>query len=108
MAGKIGQQTHAVDLGFLENPAGLSFFQAARRVECIFSHKPRLGCAVRSTDDPVQFCQEPFLDFAPAALHHFEYQNETAKHRLFVKFMGCWAPRVPCPCTSLIIFTTAN
>ncbi|MCK5879416.1 MAG: type VI secretion system baseplate subunit TssG [Holophagae bacterium] len=97
MAGKPGQQTYTVNLGFLENPVGLSFFQAARRVECIFSHKPRLGCAVRSVDDPIQFCQEPFLDFAPATLHRFEHQNKTAKPRLFVKFMGLLGPQGPMP-----------
>ena len=97
MAGKIGQETDAVDLGFLENPAGLSFFQAARRVECMFSDKPRLGCTVRSADDPIQFCQEPFLDFAAAALHRFEHRNKTAKHRLFVKFMGLLGPQSPMP-----------
>lgn len=97
MAGNLRQQTYTVNLGFLENPAGLSFFQAARRVECIFSHKPRLGCAVRSVDDPIQFCQEPFLGFAPATLHRFEHQNKTTKPRLFVKFMGLLGPQSPMP-----------
>lgn len=97
MAGKPGQQTNAVDLRFLENPAGLSFYQAARRVECRFAHKPRLGRAVRSVDDPLQFCQEPSLGFAPATLQRFEHQKKNAKPRLLVNFMGLLGPQGPMP-----------
>jgi type VI secretion system protein ImpH len=97
MAGKPGKQTYAVDLGFLENPPGLSFYQAARRVECGFRHKPRLGYAVRSGDDPVQFCQEPGLGFAPATLHGFEQQKKRSKPRIFVNFLGLLGPQGPMP-----------
>jgi type VI secretion system protein ImpH len=97
MAGKSGQQTGSIELGFLENPAGLSFFQAVRRVECGFAHKPRLGCAVRSVDDPIQFCQHPSLGFAPATLQRFEHPKKNAKARLLVNFMGLLGPHGPLP-----------
>ena len=97
MASQSGYPTHTVDLRFLENPAGLSFFQAARRVECAFSNQPRLGCATRSMDDPIQFCQEPSLGFAPATLQRFERQKKTAKPRLMVNFLGLLGPQGPLP-----------
>ncbi len=68
MAGKFREQAHSVDFGFLEDPAGLSFYQAVRRVECRVAHQPRIGHATRSADEPIQFCQEPSLGFAPATL----------------------------------------
>jgi len=97
MASEIRDQAHAVNLQFLENPAGLSFFQAARRVECAASGKPRLGYSTRSTDDPVQFCQEPSLCFAPAALHRFIQPAHHNKPRLMVNFMGLLGPHGPMP-----------
>lgn len=97
MATKFGDQTHTVDLGFLENPAGLSFYQAARRVECLFSHRPRIGYATRSSDEPIQFCQEPSLSFAPATLRRFERQKKAGKPRLMVNFLGLLGPQGPMP-----------
>jgi type VI secretion system protein ImpH len=97
MAGKSGNQAHPLNLGFLENPTGLSFFQAVRRVECEASDKPRLGAAARASDDPIQFCQEPSLGFAPATLNRFERQKKTGKPRLMVNFMGLLGPQGPMP-----------
>jgi len=98
MASKSGDQTNAVDLRFLENPVTLSFFQAARRVECGFPGKPRLGCATRAADDPVQFCQEPSLGFATSTLQRYEaLSKKTAKPRLVVNFLGLLGPQGPMP-----------
>jgi type VI secretion system protein ImpH len=97
MAGKPWDQTHALDLRFLENPVGLSFYQAVRRLECLFAHKPRIGYAKRSPDDPVQLCQEPSLRFAPATLQRFERRKNDGKPRLMVNFMGLLGPQGPMP-----------
>ncbi len=97
MASKIGNQTHALDLRFLENPAGLSFYQSARRVECASPDKPRLGYSNRSADDPIQFCQEPSLSFAPATLQRYEQPKQTEKPRLMVNFFGLLGPHGPMP-----------
>jgi type VI secretion system protein ImpH len=97
MASKFRKQAHSVDLGFLENPAGLSFYQAVRRVECQFANQPRIGHATRSADEPIQFCQEPSLGFAPATLQRFERQKKTGKPRLMVNFMGLLGPQGPMP-----------
>lgn len=97
MAGKVGDQTHSLDLRFLENPAGTSFYQAARRVECAFPDKPRLGNSTRAKDDPIQFCQEPSLTFAPATLQRYVPQTQTAKARLLINFFGLLGPHGPMP-----------
>lgn len=97
MAGKSGKQTRPLNLRFLENPIGLSFFQAARRVECEASHKPRLGTATRAAGDPIQFCQEPSLGFAPTTLKRLERNKTTGKPRLMVTFMGLLGPQGPMP-----------
>ncbi len=97
MAGESGYPTPAVELQFLENPVGLNFFQAARRVECLFVNKPRLGFARRAADDPIQFCQEPSLAFAPTTLQRFERSTRSGKPRLVVNFMGLLGPQGPMP-----------
>jgi len=97
MAGKFGGQTHALKLRYLENPVGLSFFQAVRRLECHFSDKPRVGYATRSSDEPIQFCQEPSLRFSPATLQRYEQATETSKARLIVNFLGLLGPQGPMP-----------
>jgi type VI secretion system protein ImpH len=97
MASEIRDQTHPVDFRFLKNPTGLSFFQAARRVECAAPNKPRIGYATRSADDSIQFCQEPSLCFAPATLQRFEQPKQREKPRLMVNFLGLLGPHGPMP-----------
>ena len=97
MACESGHPTPAVGLQFLEDPVGLNFFQAARRVECLFANKPRVGYARRSADDPIQFCQEPSLTFAPTTLQRFEWSARSGKPRLVVNFMGLLGPQGPMP-----------
>ena len=97
MAGKSGISKNAVDFRFLENPAGLDFFQAARKVECAAPAKPRIGHGTRSADDPIQFGQEPSLAFAPSTLHGYQRPNSSGKARLTVNFLGLLGPQGPLP-----------
>jgi type VI secretion system protein ImpH len=97
MATQFRNQAHALDLGFLEDPVGLSFYQVARRVECAMPHKPRIGHSTRSADDPIQFCQEPSLSFAPATLQRYVRPQKAAKPRLMVNFLGLLGPQGPMP-----------
>lgn len=97
MAGTTGDQTNALKLQCLENPVGMSFFQAARRVDCCFPDAPRIGYADKSADEPIQFCQDPYLGFAPATLQRYVTPTETSKPRLMVNFMGLLGPQGPLP-----------
>ena len=97
MAGKSGVSKNAVDFGFLENPTGLDFFQAARKVECAVPTKPRIGHGTRSADDPIQFGQEPSLAFASSTLHSYQRPNILGQRRLMVNFFGLLGPQGPLP-----------
>ena len=97
MAGKSRDQTYAVKLTCLENPVGLNFFQTARRIECLFPDTPRIGHALRSADEPVQFCQEPSLCFAATTLQRYLPPKENSRPRLMVNFMGLLGPQGPMP-----------
>ncbi len=97
MADAGGHSTHAVGLDFLENPVGLSFYQAVRRLECVYRDKPRIGHSARGADDPVQFCQEPSLGFAPSTLLRFDRNRATGKPRLVGRFLGLLGPNGPMP-----------
>ncbi len=106
MAGKSRNQTYALKLTCLENPVGLSFFQTVRRVECLFPDLPRFGHALRSSDEPVQFCQAPSLIFSPATLQGYVPPGDNSKPRLMVNLWD--AGPGPMPCISPIMFTTGN
>ncbi len=97
MAADPGNPSQPVDLSFLDDPVGLSFYQVARRIECAFGDNPRWGYATRATGDPIQFCQEPSLGFAPSTLQRFERARTGVKARLFVNFMGLLGPQGPMP-----------
>ncbi len=98
MESKFRDQAHAVEgLDFLDNPVGLSFYQAARRIECAFAHKPRIGNATRAEDDPIQFCQEVSLGFAPSTLQRSGRNKKSGKPRLLVNFLGLLGPQGPMP-----------
>jgi len=97
MAGESGHQTNPLDLGFLEDPVGLNFFQAARRVECLFTDKPRVGYARRSADEPIHFGQEPSMGFASSTLERFERSAKGGRPRLLVNFLGLLGPQSPMP-----------
>ncbi len=97
MADTGGHSTHAIGLDFLEDPVGLSFYQAVRRLECVCNSKPRVGYSSRASDDPVQFCQEPALSFAPSTLLRFDRNLATGKPRLVGRFLGLLGPNGPMP-----------
>jgi type VI secretion system protein ImpH len=69
-----------------------------RRFEALFAHKPRLGQALRPSDEPVRLAQEPSLSFAPATLSGFsESDKRSGVPRLEVRFFGLLGPNGPLP-----------
>ena len=73
------------------------FYQALRRIECMFPGKPRWGQALRPADEPVRLGQEPDLSFAPATLSSFDQAREGRRPRLGVRFFGLFGPNGPLP-----------
>lgn len=78
-------------------PYAFHFFQALRRLECLYAHQPRLGKAVRLADDPIRLAQEPSLAFAPSTLAAFDPGSDTRPPRLYEYFLGLFGPQGPLP-----------
>lgn len=78
-------------------PHRYDFYQALRRIECVFSDQPRLGQALRPTDEPVRLAQEPALSFAPSTLSAFRPPAAGQPARLEVRFLGLLGPNGPLP-----------
>jgi type VI secretion system protein ImpH len=76
-------------------PWNFDFFQALRRIEGLFTDRPRLGKALRPADEPVRISQEPSVAFAPSTLSAFE-ENGT-RPRLEQRFFGLLGPNGPLP-----------
>jgi type VI secretion system protein ImpH len=73
------------------------FYQTLRRLECLFSDKPRWGRALRPGDEPVRLGQDPDLAFAPAPLAGFEPASNGTPPRLQVRLFGLFGPNGPLP-----------
>lgn len=77
-------------------PYRYDFFETLRRIECLYTAKPRWGRALLPVDEPVRLGQEPDLAFAPAALASFEALAGKTP-RLQVRFFGLFGPNGPLP-----------
>lgn len=80
-----------------EQPYAHDFFQSLRRIECLFSDKPRFGTALRPVDEPIRLAQQPSLAFAPATLASFQLPSENHPARLQVHFFGLLGTNGPLP-----------
>lgn len=80
-----------------ERPFDHDFFQAMRRIECLFATKPRFGKALRPADEPIRLGQEASMSFAPASLSSFTHGTEGSVPRLEQRFFGLLGPNGPLP-----------
>jgi len=80
-----------------ERPFDHDFFQAMRRIECLFATKPRFGKALRPADEPIRLGQEASMSFAPASLSSFTHGIEGSVPRLEQRFFGLLGPNGPLP-----------
>lgn len=80
-----------------EKPYQYDFFQALRRIECLFPKMPRIGQALRPADEPVRLGQEPALSFAPSTITSFKLADGAALPRMEVRFFGMLGPNGPLP-----------
>ncbi len=97
MAAEIGPAAHSLEQRLKDEPSKFDFFQAVRRLECVDSACSRLGESEHPREDPVRFCQDISMAFAPSAVSG--YTPAGAKHaaRMFVRFMGLLGPNGPLP-----------
>lgn len=78
-------------------PERFEFFEALRRLDCLYSDQPRLGRSTKVAQDPVRLCQTPSLEFAPRAIDSFEPATAGAAAKLKVLFFGLFGPNAPLP-----------
>ena len=82
---------------FEAEPFRFSFYRALRHLECLHSDRPRLGEAMRASEEPVRLGQEPSLGFAPSNLASFSKGANGKPSRLAVRFLGLFGPNGPLP-----------
>jgi type VI secretion system protein ImpH len=99
MDAAMGRETDT--LAFLASladaPYRHDFYQALRRLECLYEDRPRWGEAPRPTDEPIRFGQDPDLAFAPAPLAALESGGDARPPRLQVRLFGLFGPNGPLP-----------
>lgn len=78
-------------------PYSFDFFQAVRRIECTRPDLPRIGRSQRPRGDPVRFCQEVSLAFAPSTVAAYRPGSGAGPPRLSVYFLGLLGPNGPLP-----------
>ena len=78
------------------SPHAFDFFALLRRIEALRTDAPRIGRALRVSQESLRLGQEPDLDFAPAALASFTTGRQSAP-RLGVRFFGLLGSQGPMP-----------
>ena len=73
------------------------FLDAMRRIECAYATNPRIGASLRSSEDPIRFCQTPSLAFAPTTIDSFTPASEDTPPRLHLYSFGMFGPNGPLP-----------
>ena len=77
-------------------PREHDFFAVLRHVESLRPELPRIGTALRPSQEVVRLGQDPELSFAPAALESFVADGRSAP-RLGVRLFGLLGPQGPMP-----------
>ena len=99
MASKNRTETDAVTLyeEVAERPYRFGFRTLLRRIECLFSDKPRLGESRRPVDDPVRLTQSPSMAFAPSELASLKFGENGAPPWIEGYAFGLFGPNGPMP-----------
>ncbi len=99
MARPAGNTADAVALenALRDHPEAFEFFEAARRLECAFPERPRLGHSAKAVDDFVRLCQTPSLSFAPKTVDRYQPGGAGKPARLHGLFFGLFGPNAPMP-----------
>lgn len=96
-----GSLRHAPDpVGLLDalraDPSSFDWFEALRRVECVYADHPRLGHSVRPADDPVRLGHSPSLAFATRTIDRVETDADRPA-RIHSLMLGLWGPNGALP-----------
>lgn len=94
---KSPQSDHRLEQQLSQQPYDYGFFQALRRLECLFKENPRLGTALKCQQEPIRIGQNPSLAFAPSSLASYKQGEPGRAPRLQVNFFGLLGPNGPMP-----------
>lgn len=97
MASATGSAAHALSFKLQEEGPRYDFFSAVRLVECANPAMPKVGTSLKPADDPLRFCQEPYLAFPPSAISKVTPDALTNVPRMYVNFLGLFGPNGPMP-----------
>lgn len=78
-----------------ETPYQFDFFQAVRRLECIYGKE--LGKSIKPGDDPIRLTHHGHIRFAPSTIYSFIPQKNNKPARLSSYFLGLLGPQGPMP-----------
>ena len=78
-------------------PWRFDFFQALRRIQCVYRDRPRLGRSTRASEDPIRLGQQPSLKFPPTSLAAYRLGEAGRPDRLSTYFFGLFGPNGPLP-----------
>lgn len=78
-------------------PFEFDFHEVMRRLEALFDDRPRLGEALRPSEEGVRVGQPPDVNFAGSALVGFTPPDDGAPAKLDVAFFGLLGPQGPLP-----------
>jgi len=96
MAGTGGQTPDTLIADLEKNPYGFDFFQAVRLLQSCFGDRPRIGCSISPTQDPIRFAQSPSLAFPSSTFESVE-TSAAGVPKLFVNFFGLMGANGPLP-----------
>ena len=80
-----------------QEPYRHDFYQALRRIECLFADKPRIGRAAKPADEALRLGQDVSMAFAPAPIAAFKPGEGGRPPRLTQRFFGLLGPNGPLP-----------
>ena len=96
MAGTNGQTPdHLID-EIAKDPFRFDFFRAVRLLQTCYPDRPCIGDSFSLAQDPIRFCQNPSLAFAPSTIEELR-RAPNGIPRLAVHFMGLFGPNGPLP-----------
>ena len=97
MADESGVKADSLTRTLQDKAYEFDFFQAVRMLECAYPDRPGFGSSQSPQEDPVRFCQNVSLAFAPSALAGYEQAANAHPARLLVNFFGLLGPNGPMP-----------
>jgi type VI secretion system protein ImpH len=91
------EQLAALFAALASAPREHDFFAVLRHVESLRPQLPRIGTALRPSQETMRLGQDPELSFAPAALESFVVAGGRSAPRLGVRLFGLLGPQGPMP-----------